>query len=72
MDSVWFKAAAVRALKTFAETIVSAGIVLPSVSAGTDWLSVGWTIGTVFLSAAGAAFLSFMWSIKGLPETTKV
>jgi len=70
MSKSWWKAASIRALKTFAQTILSAGIVLPSISAATDWLSAGWTILAVLASAVGAALLSLLTSIAGLPEVT--
>lgn len=68
MNSEWWKAAGIRALKTFAQTILASGIVLPSISAATDWLSAGWTILAVLASAVGAAVLSILTSIAGLPE----
>ncbi len=68
MTPQWWRAAGIRALKTFAQTILSAGIVLPSISASTDWLSAGWTVLAVFVMAAGAAFFSLLTSIQGLPE----
>ncbi|MBN1461374.1 MAG: hypothetical protein JXA57_17740 [Armatimonadetes bacterium] len=68
MTKAWWKAAGIRALKTFAQSIVSAGIVIPSLSAATDWMSAGWTAASVLAVAAGAAFFSLMTSITGLPE----
>jgi hypothetical protein len=68
MNRLWWKAAGVRALKTFAQAIISTGIVFGAVSAGTDWLSVAWTAATIVLSAAGAAGISLLTSIAGLPE----
>jgi len=67
----WWQAAGVRALRTFAQTILSSGIVLPSISAATDWLSAGWTLAAVVGSALGAAILSLLTSIAGLPEVEK-
>ena len=68
MNQLWWKAAGIRALKTFAQTIISAGIVIGSVSAATDWASAAWTIATVVISAAGAALISLLTSVAGLPE----
>lgn len=68
MNAAWWKAAGIRALRTFAQALVSSGIVIGAVSATTDWESVGWTVATVVISAAGAAVLSLLTSIAGLPE----
>jgi len=68
MSKQWWKAAGIRALKTFAQAVVSSGIVLGAVNASTDWVSVGWTAATVFITAAGAAVLSLFSSLAGLPE----
>ena len=68
MTSAWWKAAGIRALRTFAQTIISGGIVIGTVSATTDWDSVGWTAATVVITAALAAVLSLLTSIAGLPE----
>jgi hypothetical protein len=68
VNKLWWKAAGIRALKTFAQTIISGGIVIGSISASTDWTSVGWTVATVFITAALAAGLSLLTSIAGLPE----
>ena len=64
----WWKAAGIRAAKTFAQTIVSSGVVVGAVSAQTDWVSVGWAIASVCIMAAGAAVLSLLTSVAGLPE----
>jgi hypothetical protein len=68
MSKLWWKAAGRRAIKTFAQTIISTGVVIGAISAGTDWMSVAWTAATVVLSAIGAAGLSLLNSIAGLPE----
>ena len=68
MSKAWWKAAGIRAIKTFAQAVVSGGVVIGAVSASTDWVSVGWTVATVFISAAGAAVLSLFTSLAGLPE----
>ena len=64
----WWAAAGTRALKTFAQAVVSAGVVIGSIGASTDWASVAWTIGSIFITAAGAAVLSLFNSLAGLPE----
>lgn len=57
---VWFRAAGVRAIKTFAQTAV-ATIGTTIVMAEVDWVMV--------LSASGlAAILSLLTSVAGLPE----
>jgi len=67
----WWNAAGARALKTFCQTIVGSGIPVIAISATTDWMSAGWTIGTILLSAALAAIFSLLTSIAGLPEVEK-
>lgn len=60
MNKKWFKAAGIRALKTFAQTMIACigtSLVLTDV----NWVSV--------LSASAlAALLSILTSIAGLPE----
>lgn len=57
---VWFRAAGVRAIKTFAQT-AAATIGTTIVMAEVDWVMV--------LSASGlAAILSLLTSVAGLPE----
>ncbi|MBQ2175820.1 MAG: hypothetical protein II453_12430 [Alphaproteobacteria bacterium] len=56
----WWKAAGIRALKTFAQTLV-ASISIGAAMADINWISV--------LSVAGvAAICSLCTSIAGLPE----
>ena len=59
----WFKAAAVRALKTMAQTAIAAIPVQVSIDE-VQWIHV---IGT----AALAGILSLLTSIAGLPEVEK-
>lgn len=57
----WIKSAAIRAIKTFAQAFLAA------IPTGAAFLgSVNW--GLVLSSAALAAVLSIMTSLKGLPE----
>ena len=56
----WLKAAAIRALKTAAETALSM-ITVGAAIADVDWVHV-------FSCTAVAAFLSILWSLKGIPE----
>ena len=59
----WFKAAGIRALKTVAQSAV-ASISTAAVIEDVDWLNV--------LSVSClAGILSFLMSIKGLPEVDK-
>ena len=67
-SKAWWKAAGIRALKTFAQTVVGTAVVIGTISANTDWQSVGWTVASVFISAFVAAVLSMFTSIAGLPE----
>lgn len=56
----WWKAAGIRALKTFAQTCIS------TIGVATAMHEVNWTL---VLSASGlAALLSILTSIAGLPE----
>lgn len=60
MTQLWLKAAAVRAVKTFAQAAVAA-IGTTAVLSAVDWK-------LVFGTAALAAILSMLTSIAGLPE----
>ena len=57
---IWFKAAAVRAIKTVAQTAVSL-IGVGAVMSDIDWLMVG-------SSSLLAGILSILTSVAGLPE----
>lgn len=59
-DLAWWKAAGVRAIKTAAEAVIAV--------AGASALitEINWAV--VGSSALGAAFLSLMISLRGLPE----
>jgi hypothetical protein len=62
-SKAWWKAAGIRALKTFCQTLVAA-IGTTAIFTEVDW--------PVALSAAGLAFvLSVLTSIGGLPEVDK-
>jgi hypothetical protein len=63
MNIIWFKAAGMRALKTFAQTAVA----LIGTSA-VGLLDVGWV--GIASGAALAAILSMLTSLGGIPETT--
>lgn len=56
----WFKAAGIRALKTFAQTMTA------SIGVAVALNEVNWVY--VISSATLAAILSLLTSIKGLPE----
>ncbi len=58
--TLWIKAAGVRALKTFAQTMVGV------IGASALLSEVSWM--TVLSSAALAALLSILTSVAGLPE----
>ena len=58
--ALWFKAAAIRALRTFCQTAVA---MLPASAMITE---VGW--GTVLGTAALAAVASLLTSLAGIPE----
>ena len=60
MTMKWFKAAGIRALKTFAQTAIS------MVTVGQAFIDVNWLN---VLSVAGVAcILSILTSLAGLPE----
>ncbi len=59
-NSVWLKAAGVRAVKTIAQTAVAA-IGTSAVMGDVDWLAVG-------SAALLAGILSLLTSVAGLPE----
>lgn len=60
----WWIAAGIRALKTFAQTMV-AGIAVGAAASEVDWLQL--------LSVAGvAAVASILTSLAGLPEVNEV
>lgn len=59
---VWFKAAGIRALKTFAQTL------LATIPVGISVVEVEWT--TCLGIAALAAILSLLTSLAGLPEAS--
>lgn len=56
----WVKAAAIRALKTFAQAAVA------MLTIGQSWFDVNWL--GVFSVAATAAVISVLTSLAGLPE----
>lgn len=60
MKKQWFKAAGIRALKTFAQTAV-ATIGVSATMSEINWLAVG-------SAALVAAILSLLTSVAGLPE----
>lgn len=59
----WWKAAGVRAIKTFAQTAVAI-IPVTAIITEIDWLAVG-------SAAVLAAILSLLTSLAGLPEVSK-
>lgn len=60
LSKTWFKAAGIRAVKTFAQTAIAA-IGVTATIGSVDWLTV--------LSTSGlAAVLSLLTSVAGLPE----
>lgn len=62
--AAWFKAALIRAIKTFAQTLAAALAVYTSV------FDISWSMA---LGTAGlAAFLSILTSLGGLPEVPEV
>lgn len=56
----WLKAAGIRAIKTFAQTMIA------TIGTTTIIQDVDWTV--VFSASVLAAFLSILTSIAGLPE----
>lgn len=60
MSKKWFKAAGIRALKTFCQTAVS------MLTVGQAMLEVKWL--HIISVSAVAAIISFLTSVAGLPE----
>ena len=63
MNKTWFRAATIRALKTAAQAAITA------IGATTIFYEINWMF--VGSSALGAAVLSYLTSISGLPEVPK-
>ena len=59
----WFKAAGIRAIKTFAQTAASL------ITVGALVTEIDWAM--VFSAAAVAAIYSILTSVAGLPEVEK-
>jgi hypothetical protein len=59
----WLQAAVIRALRTFAQTMVGV------IGASAIWSDVNWQ--TVLSAGALAAVLSLLTSVAGLPEVEK-
>ena len=60
MTKKWFKAAAIRAIKTIAQTAIA--------TIGTTALIIGVNWGVVASASALAGVLSLLTSVAGLPE----
>lgn len=60
MTKKWFKAAAIRAIKTIAQTVIA--------TIGTTALITGVNWGVVASASALAGVLSLLTSVAGLPE----
>lgn len=60
MSKNWWKAAGIRAIKTFAQALIAC------ISTGVALLDVNWSY--AFSVAAVAAILSLLTSLTGLPE----
>ena len=60
MSKNWWKAAGVRAIKTFAQALIAC------IGTGAAWLEVNWSY--ALSVAAVAAILSLLTSLTGLPE----
>lgn len=59
----WFKAASIRALRTFAQTLLASVTVLPSASLG----DINWVEALSIATVATVA--SFLTSVVSLPES---
>jgi hypothetical protein len=60
MNKIWWKAAGVRAIKTFAQALIA------GIGTGVALLEVNWSY--ALSVAAVAAILSLLTSLAGLPE----
>lgn len=63
MNTLWFKAAGIRALKTFCQTAVSL-ITVGNMLTDMDWMAIA-------SISATAAVVSILTSVAGLPEVTE-
>lgn len=68
MNKTWWKAAGVRALKTFAQALLATIPATIVISSQVDWLGTGLAVANIVGSAALAALLSLLTSVAGLPE----
>jgi hypothetical protein len=68
MTKAWFRATLIKALKRMAETLLTSGLVMPSVSAATDWISWGWSLLSVLFLGIAAFAVSVLVSIRQLPD----
>lgn len=68
MNKLWWAAAGVRALKTFAQALLATIPTTVIISTQVDWMSAGLAVANIFGSAALAALLSLLTSVAGLPE----
>lgn len=60
MNKIWWKAAGIRAIKTFAQALIA------GIGTGVALLEVNWSY--ALSVAAVAAILSLLTSLAGLPE----
>ena len=63
MSAAWWRAAGIRAVRTFAQTAVAI-IPVTAIITEVDWVAVG-------SAAVLAAILSLLTSVAGLPEVEK-
>jgi hypothetical protein len=68
MNKAWLKSTFIRALKRMAETLLASGLVMPGVSAATDWISFGWSVLSVLFMGVAAFAVSVLQSIRAVPD----
>lgn len=67
----WWKAAGVRALRTFAQALIATIPGTWVIAANVDWMTVGLSVANIVGSAFMAALLSLLTSVAGLPELSQ-
>ena len=66
----WWRAAGIRAVRTWAQTLVATVPTSIIIGGTTDWSLVGLTAANIIGSAVLAGVLSLLTSVAGLPEVS--
>ncbi|MGI5940528.1 MAG: holin [Thermoleophilia bacterium] len=68
MNKAWWRAAGIRAIRTWAQTLLATIPTSVMIGGNTDWSLVGLTAANIIGTAVLAGVLSLLTSIAGLPE----